>query len=310
MEAKSRIHTGIPDACILVAGQPRSGTTLISSVLRSTPGHLQAFEIHLRKPSFVTGLDGRYTRNIMRQVGLPAQDYDEVLAATDVTDMNLGAWSGPAEDVSAEPLTGRETHRFEPELRARGQLLSVLMRSAAHRTGATTWGFKILGDVVHMETYSAVWPNARVLLVVRDPRDQISSLLAMNEARQARGQLPFYPDVESAAAGWANTYRVGMDALKRTATDHMVVRYEDFVSDPTGTALRIGGWLELPVTEGLDFQDSAFVMSHKARFSHHQQLDQPITPSSVGRWQSRLTEDEASAIARIAGELMHRMGYS
>ena len=71
--------SGIPDHCVLLAAQPRSGTSLLTSMLRTSGALLQAFELHVRKPSFVVGNDGRYTRNILKQTGLPAEEYDRIL---------------------------------------------------------------------------------------------------------------------------------------------------------------------------------------------------------------------------------------
>src|SRR5262245_44171290 len=166
MEAQGEFQAGIPDPCILLGGQPRSGTTLLSSILRCTPTHCQAFELHIRKPSFVVGLDGRYTRNIFRDLGVAPDDYEQIVRDAPAEGMNLGAWVGPKEEISAEALTGRETPDFIGELRARGELTTRLMRHVATVHGRRTWGFKILGDIIHAPVYGTVWPNATFILLV------------------------------------------------------------------------------------------------------------------------------------------------
>lgn len=294
---------------VLLGAQPRSGTTLLSSILRATPGHLQAFELHIRKPSFVVGLDGRYTRNIMRDVGLPEEAYDAILAETDTVGMNLGAWTGPIEAVSAEPSTGAETTAFHSELCARGRLVSRLMEAAAAAVGASTWGFKVLGDIIHAEAYAQAFPHARMLVEVRDPRDQIASLQKLNTQRAERGQPPFYADVRSAAVGWVETYRDGLTATTRAGLDHMVLRYEDLVTQPAHATSAVGEWLGLPVTEGLAFQDREFVARHQARFAHHGNLGRSVSARSVGTWRTALTPEDVEVVIDVAGDLMSRFGY-
>ena len=148
METENSVQTGILDPCILLGGQPRSGTTLLSSILRASRGHFHAYELHIRKPSFLVGLNGRYTRNIFKELGLTYEEYDGIANSFDKSKMNLGAWVGPKEEVSAEALTGKETHQFENELIARGYLITLLMRRVAQLNHAQTWGFKILGDII------------------------------------------------------------------------------------------------------------------------------------------------------------------
>lgn len=49
METKSEVQTGFPDSCTLLGGQPRSGTTLLSSIMRRTREHFRTFELHIEQ---------------------------------------------------------------------------------------------------------------------------------------------------------------------------------------------------------------------------------------------------------------------
>lgn len=193
MEAARGISTSLPDPCILLGGQPRSGTSLLTSMLRESDALFQAFELHIRKPSFVVGNGGNYTRNIFKQLGLPPEEFDAIvrLQKDAAGSMNLGAWTGPKEEVSAELLTGNETSEFERELQARGVITTHLMRRVADLAGKNRWGFKILGDIIYADKYASVWPNACFVLLVRDPRDHALSVMKLNAQRAARGQQLF-----------------------------------------------------------------------------------------------------------------------
>ena len=312
MEAKGEFHAGIPDPCLLLGGQPRSGTTLLSSILRCTPGHFQAFEIHIRKPSFVVGLNGNYTRKIFDGLGLPPEEFDRIVnsLAPGVKDaMNLGAWVGPKEEVSAEQLTGRETNHFQSELQARGELTSRLMRKVAQRHDRTTWGFKILGDIVYADRYTKVWPNATFVLLIRDPRDQAMSVLELNQQRAARGQQKFYDGYRDAAEGWKNTIVEARKIIAQHNIRCVETRYEDLVSDTEREIQRLSAALDMNLSQGLSFHEQDFVVSHTQRFKHHGNLRKAVNNGSVGKWRSAMSDREASVFVEVAGELMDELRY-
>lgn len=309
METQDAIQTGIPDPCILLGGQPRSGTTMLSSMLRCAPGHFQAFELHIRKPSFVVGLEGRYTRNIFRDLGLPPQEFDALVSAHGTAGMNLGAWVGPKEEVSAEPLSGRETEDFPGELAARAALTTVLMRRTAERHNATRWGFKILGDIVYADLFARAWPNATFILLVRDPRDQATSLLKLNEQRVARQQQTFYDTYREAAAGWRNTIETARRVMAQHRLRCVETRYEDLAMQPEREAARLSAALGLDLTAGLEFHRADFVDTHTKRFKHHDNLRNPVNAASVGRWKETLAPADAAVFAEVSGDLMKDFGY-
>jgi LPS sulfotransferase NodH len=310
METQGELQAGLPDPGILLGGQPRSGTTLLSSILRCTPGHFQAFELHIRKPSFVLGLQGRYTRKIFDGLGLPPAEYDRILEQTPKDGMNLGAWVGPKEEVSAEQLTGNETDHFQSELRARGVLTSKLMRRVAELHGRQTWGFKILGDIIYADVYAKVWPNATFILLIRDPRDQAMSVLKLNEERAQRKQQNFYDDYREAARGWRETIERARALIAQHSIRCIETRYEDLVADTQREIKRLSDALDMDLARGLSFHQQDFVQAHTQRFQHHDNLRNSVNAGSVGKWRENLSEQDLMIFREVAGDLMGELRYS
>jgi hypothetical protein len=310
VEAQDPISSGVSDPCLLLGGQPRSGTTLLSSILRATPGHFQAFELHIRKPSFVGGLGGRYTRNIFRDLGVSPEEYDRIVSGFDLGPMNLGSWVGPREEVSAEGLSGRETDRFTEELAARAALVGALMRRAAAANGKETWGFKILGDAVHAEQYRRAWPAMRLILMIRDPRDQAMSVMELDAQRQERGQQSFYADFASAARGWRATILDTRRNLAGRGIPCIETRYEDLILRTDRELARLSEFTGLDLAKGLRFHEQDFVEQHTRRFRHHDNLRNPINPGSLGKWRTALSAAEVEVFFEQAGPLMEELGYA
>jgi len=311
LEAADRFPSGVSDSCVILGGQPRSGTSLLTSLLRESAELFQAFELHVRKPSFVVGNKGNYTRNIFAQMGLARDTYDAVCQshASSYEAMNLGSWVGPKEEVSAEPLSGKETGRFEHELAARCSLVASLMKQTALAAGKNRWGFKILGDIIYAPHYAHALPNATFILLVRDPRDHALSVMKLNAQRQARGQQLFYEDYRAVARGWKQTIGEGRRVLEAHGLRHIVLRYEDLVADPEAHLKLLSEKLDLDLSAALDFHKKDYIALHTARFKHHDRLKEPINTASVGKWRSELTAEQARVFAEEAGELMARYGY-
>ena len=278
-------------------------------MLSCAPNHFQAFEIHMRKPSFVVGLDGRYTRNIVSELGVAPDEYDHIAAEIDTSSMNLGAWTGPKEEVSAELLTGRETDNFVDEMRARGRLVTGLMRRVAEIQGKQRWGFKILGDLIYADVYAAVWPNATFVLLLRDPRDQAMSLLKLNEQRQSRQQQLFYRDYRDAARGWCETIREARGVLQASGLRWIETRYEDLVCDTDRELSRISSELNLDLSGARGFHKQDFVETRVSRLAHHENLRQAVNADSVGKWKRQMRNEDRAVFEEVAGDLMMQLGY-
>lgn len=245
----------------------------------------------------------------MKELGLPPEEYEAMLAETDTSGMNLGAWTGPKEEVSAEPLTGRETAHFASELVARARLMTRLMNRVAAINGKRSWGFKILGDIMYADVFEQAFPRAVFVLLVRDPRDQALSILQLNEQRRARNQPLFYADYREAAVGWRETITAARAVLKHHRLHVIETRYEDLVMETDREIARLSALLGLDLFAGLRFQDEAFVETHTRRFRHHDNLRNSIHPGSVGKWKERLSEDEQAVFRETAGDVMREFGY-
>ncbi len=309
MEAPLRFPTGLSSRPVLLAGQPRSGTSLLTTMLNMSTDLVQAYEIHIRKPSFINGLDGRYTYNILQQFDLERADFDMILSQHDLDKMNLGAWCGPKEAVSAEALTGWESNDFVNELFHRGCLVNDFMEHVAHIKNKSRWGFKILGDVIHISEYAQVWPNATVILLVRDPRDHALSIMALNELRKKRNQDVFYNSYSDVAMGWLKTVDYGLKKIEESGLHHLVIRYEDLVFDPIKTCNRISEELSVEMSRATNFYQSELVEKHVSRFKHHDNLQKPVNANSIDKWRSAMSASDQAIFSEIAGDVMTTYGY-
>lgn len=89
------------------------------------------------------------------------------------------------------------------------------------------WGFKIVGCIDELPLIAELYPDARILHVVRDGRDVV-----LSRPGAADGSL----DIFRAAADWANTVeRIGNFVSRLPAHRALEIRYEDLLLKPVET---------------------------------------------------------------------------
>lgn len=168
----------------------------------------------------------------------------------------------------------------------------VLLR----KTGKTRWGFKIMLDAHHVDVYQEIWPECRIVHVVRDGRDSYASERAFGWGTK---------DVRDAAAKW-----VDLNAPRRGV---LMVRYESLVRNPSDTMKEILEWV------GEDWDDN--VLRHEAmphlfhsmtrvRHPSRAQTKRKIYTGKIGRHRSDLTPEEIAAYESIAMDRLEELGYA
>jgi hypothetical protein len=119
-----------------------------------------------------------------------------------------------------------------------------------------------------------------------------------------------YMSTENAAGRWIHYHKLAQPLLQRwvPAEHKMVLRYEDFATDPALHARRLCDWLGIEFApEMLDLGGGRTPHSaggNPSRFS----LSRGIGPPDE-RWRSALSAEQLGQFERIAGALNRDLGY-
>jgi hypothetical protein len=153
-----------------------------------------------------------------------------------------------------------------------------------------------------------LYPGTRELILVRDFRDMVASVLAFNAKRGARGfgrgRARSDADYVRSLRDWA----AALDrALEQRADRAHVVRYEDLIERPADT-LR-----DLLAYAGLDSSPATVDASIAAASEPAPELNEhattPDARASIGRWRHDLDEELKAACDDVFGDLLARFGY-
>ena len=265
-------------------------------------------------PFFIVGND-RSGTTMLRMIldrGPDAAIPPESMFLTDVTLPEAGdhaAWQRLVESVWDHPkvrlwdLPG-PAPRVPPGLDAAGAARFVLgapFEAYARKHGKPRWGDKTPHYVHHIDALVRIWPEARVVVLVRDGRDVALSLRRM----------PFGPNNAWAAAQWwARGIRAGLAAQERHPDNVATVRYEDLAGDPAGRVPPICAFLGLryhPDMLRLERADRSRIVPDQV--SWFPTLFEGINTKSVGRWQREMPPRDRAIFASLARDELARLGY-
>lgn len=260
-----------------IVGSPRSGTTLLQSVLLTCEGLVippeTQFFAHVRASPPAYADPGR--RALQKRL----VDYCH----------------------SVEMAFDED--RFAQELKARpaktGDVFRALMIAVGVEAGVEIVGEKSPLHTSHVLEILGMFPGARVLHIVRDPRDVALSWRESWDRTVLAAALRWRRDMQH--------HELYSDLLPPAT--YRLLRYEDLVARTEQTAREVSGFLSIPY-------DPAMCQPHRRKrtgiaphWGHLRRTLEPITSSRVGRWMEELGDDETALVERICGPWMGRHGY-
>lgn len=149
--------------------------------------------------------------------------------------------------------------------------------------------------------------GAREIILVRDFRDMVASILAFN---RQRGFAAFDRDRAASDVEFPAVLRAAVNALLlagRRRPDALVVRYEDLVAEPQLTMTRVLGHLDLDASDAMvsdllnrSSEQTPDMDAHRTSAS---------ASDSVGRWRETLDPHVAAACEDAFGEALAAFGY-
>ena len=288
-------HNAVALSACHMMGMPKSGTTLLLALLDGHP-NLAVFPEELRFYSYAHGVDDPVDRllssgglKILVQGGTTTglggdRNYDHV---------DRQAFSGGLRKLAGQGVEGRE-------------LLCDIMELWRHAGPGdadrkTMWIEKSPGNEYFLPLIVRWFgKQARLLYMLRDPRDVFSSLA---KARQHAQQIL---DPDQFALQWGFSVEIA-----RFADAHypgfVIVRYEDLVRQPEVAMRHVAGHL------GLDFVPSLLTPTRAGRpwrgNSMHDTAFTEVAGGSIGIFQDRLEPSARRTIESRLGIAMRRHGY-
>jgi len=278
-----------PNPYLFVVGAARSGTTLLQRMLDAHPMLAVVNETYWlpRKYRERTGLtrDGLVT---------PAL-FPLLLHSPKFERMGL-------DEDDLRRIAGGAPSRY-PEFVAR------LFDEYARRQGKQLAGDKTPGYVRRVAQLHELWPEARFVHIIRDPRDVCLSLLDWSGGERTVGQFGTWhlDRAVSAALYWRYCVALGREAGETLGTGlYFETRYEHLITATETELGRLCQFLNIPFHSAMQSYHVGRTRAKPGRSSKAQWL-----PPTCGLrdWRTQIAPDRCASIEVAIGELMHELGY-
>lgn len=159
-------------------------------------------------------------------------------------------------------------------------------------------------NTIFMPLIARLFPQARFIFAVRDPRDVVLSCFmrafGLNEAMRN------FLSLEGTARYYAAVMDVGFASTQQLGKSVHLIRYETLIEDVEGEARRLCGFFGLPWDDAmLRFQETA--RGRRINTPSYHQVVQPVYKSARERW--RNYEKYLQPVLPVLQPFLDRFGY-
>jgi hypothetical protein len=266
---------------LFIVGLPRSGTKLLRGLLNRHP----EIGIPTRESHFIPQLVARFGTE--PDLGRPERCKAFYSSLTETTFFR---------QMKAE---GRVLERSrlsrEADLTSWASIFEVLFRYYAPdgKEDGFVWGDKTPEYVLKMRDLKTLFPRARFLHILRDPRD---CCLSVNKT--------WNRNVFRAAHVWQEGVLSAGRQSSALGNDYLEIRYEALLNDVRGVMQDVCTWL------GVEFSTTMERLQQPAEFYGDARGKTSILTTNQQKYRTQMTRRQIRRIEEIAYEAMKSTGYA
>jgi Sulfotransferase family len=266
-----------------IFGCPRSGTSLLSTMLGSHPNLAIPYESHLY--NVIYPAVGHY-------INLDHPRTRALLVAEILKTEHIRRWTpAPSLTKSLEAITRHDFHG----------IVDGLLRAWALSQGKSRWGEKTPQHTLCWRTILPEFERVQVIHIIRDGRD-----VALSYRKAFFGPK----HVHALACRWQQYLAAAEETRAFMGDkDFLQVRYEDLLATPEQELRRICAFL------GEEF--SPVMLAYYQGYNtlrcdqrNAENLRRPVMSDNAGKWRTNLTERELRIFEALAGASLERYGYA
>ncbi len=163
----------------------------------------------------------------------------------------------------------------------------------------------------------AIFPEARIVNIIRDGRDNVCSLrpgIGGDEWRHLKPEnwreLFALPSIERCARAWKEVIEVAERDL--AGVNHFEVRYEELVTNPLPVAQRLLTFLDLPPSPEVEAFASKIQDTTEGSYladNYSKRWNTADHVRRIGRWRENLSPAEQATVQKILAETLARLNY-
>ncbi|MBE9637076.1 sulfotransferase family protein [Salipiger mangrovisoli] len=268
-------------APIFVVGHPRSGTTLLASMLG-------------RHPDLVSTPESLFMNQVRYQLIDARKQGPEALVEA--------AMTGPLQYMISDRAG------FVAELKAasagapldENTVFATLLEHYRRAHGATRVVEKTPLHLRHLDELVDWFPDCRIIWIIRDGRACVRSLQKVDWATG---------DAATLARQWVRNISFGNTFAAQAGARLTTVRYEALLADPATELARLCAHIGVePVAEMLDTGGGTTVIKPQ-EMSWKGKVNTPVDASRADAWRRELTPEDLAKVSPIMNDTLRALGY-
>jgi hypothetical protein len=271
---------------LIIVGMPRSGSTLFTRILNESPDLFIVNDFYYLQQ--VDAVNGFKESNSELSKYLAQEIFKKIQARIEKIDspqLECGLFLSPEAEKKIEKFA-QECGKHLGQTWS--SLLEEIMQYSAELLGKKVWGYNTPQDYLHIERLQQVFPYAKFIFVMRDPRCVIRSYKYV----QSNGYHEvnrYHPLLQALA--WRTSIRSFLRKNKENPHHFLLIRYEDLVADVNKTLIKVS-----------EFTQAKFPRLNLEEFGNNS--------SFQGKHKRELLPTEIWLCEIIAGEEIRKIGYS
>ena len=284
--------------------------------LKSQPVNSSSKAKHLRGPIFIGGLDrcGKTTLQAFLSshpnIAIPAVgsnfwsffygQYGD-LSIPENFENCLAGLMHYKHALYLQPDPNRIRNEFWQGAPTYARLFGLLHQHYAERLGKPRWGDQTGLVERYADQILASYPGAKMLHMIRDPRDRYEASLAM------------WPNCKGRCGGATARWKYSVSLMKRNLAAfpdrYMVVQYENLVRQPEETLRRVCEFLGETYTQAMLSMDGS--PGHREKLLQNADASERVLSEKyIGRFRTHVPPMEIAFMQQYVGQDMRQLGYN
>ena len=254
---------------IVIGGCPRSGTTLVRSLIGIHP-----------------------------EIASPKNECNILMWITN-KDILRNVFDFSTKDINTLKTKNKDLILFAEKV------LKLYMQKEGKKLVALKHPFHIL----IIDELFRYFPNMKFIHVIRDGRDVSCSLRTHPKRKMVKGEIvqnttnnPFNWCIRR----WVSCINQGKKWRK--SNRYIEIRYEDLVNNSVNTVEKIFKFLDLKMIAE-DKILNFYKYEKDEKHLQNIEVGEPIYRKTIGRWNKDMTEKEIKMFKRMAGDILIKFGY-
>lgn len=185
-------------------------------------------------------------------------------------------------------------------------LIDIIDTVYLNYAGKYKSGVQVYGDQSPVNTQflyliSHIYPNAKFIFLVRDPRDVVLSYKKLKNNPASKTSYAVWK--------WKESIK-GYYKLVNKNHNVLLLKYEDLVSSPKSSIKTICRFLNIQYIDNMEFPSGKEkeILGTENVF-YHSNIGNPINTKSIGKWKEYLTKVEIEYINKKTQKFREQFGY-